>query len=893
MKESSHSIVESREEFMISPASQENPIFRKAHFLKPSITSNLERSSLSLPSLPPTFDPQNWPLSVNFHGWRHPQRKWSAWVRKMASFHKPTWKKAGIYEAILNSTYQILKNNLNNDLILGVAERWCPETKSFIFAWGEATITLEDMIISGYSVLGSPVFNPNETEELKGVKEKLVQARVEIVRTSAKKACQYLWLNKFMDSGSEIEHEAFLSLWLSRFVLSTSFDVICECIFPIAVHLARGTRLALAPAVLASIYRDLSILKECIVSFTTLAADKGSEAKDDNKSNLAVTIFSPFQLVLVWVWERFVKLRPKPNLIKNGEPRLAIWNNLKCKSGQCGNENVRLNLDDSSKESFKWRPYTKIVENWDIPKFYREQEMWVSMNSDLDEELLSFIRCLRVSELVGIECTEQYLPHRVARQFGIDQDVPGSVPRSNESLEVAWCCYSRRISDVKCYIPSRFVETDVTTRYLEWWNRSVSTPQDTSKSVVQQRKSSTCFRKTAEVSKGKQVKNFVSSFKTRPKSLEEKKAANNVKRLKASTKTSEVMKKDEFISSFIITPKDSKRAGNNEILISSFKITPKKAKENKEDSSDFVNYGSPPSSSKIFPQILKRKKVVDSSVALGSPAKQSKTSIYSSRRNNEEYGESGSPSCASKTLAEINNLPVPPGFPPKCRSIEASGPSEENDDLTITQMLNLCEKHDFSKHGQCSNEKSLSGKCQSHSSESNNEAAKTSVLEASEERNLNTEAVENGKGGDCENARAQSLSPLSSTADNGALNFLEPVTSVEKMKHSEAAENRHDSNCNGNGENASSQLGQSQNHSSSSEGNETSKNLEKQVISAEKVTTEYANDSRAGSQAHKTDNITENEEGCSRYSFDALEVKLEARIRRLERIMAERKAVMF
>ncbi|XP_050217302.1 uncharacterized protein LOC126668128 [Mercurialis annua] len=337
----------------------------------------------------------------------------------MESFHEFTWRKAGIHEAILNSTYNIQKNS---DLILGVAERWCPETKSFIFTWGEATITLEDLLISGYSVLGCPVSNPLETEEFMETKEKLIQARRELVRTPAKKASQHQWLNKFIDSGGELEHEAFLSLWLSRFVLPVSHDVISECVFSVAIHLARGTRIALAPAVLASIYRDLTLLRKKIAALSVISSNEDTEELE-----VAVTIWSPFQLVQVWIWERFMKLQPKPNLMSNGEPRLALWNNLISSKF----DNLRLVLD-SSKESFAWRPYTKPVKNWEFPKFYREEEMWVSMNSCLDEELESFIRCLRVSELVGmgVDCIEQYLPHRVARQLGFDQDIPDFVARS-------------------------------------------------------------------------------------------------------------------------------------------------------------------------------------------------------------------------------------------------------------------------------------------------------------------------------------------------------------------------------------------------------------------------------------------------------------------------------
>lgn len=143
-------------------------------------------------------------------------------------------------------------------MVLGLAEKQCPETKSFIFSWGEATITLEDMMISGYSVLGSPVFSPLVADEMKAVEEELNQVRMELQNSASQKARHSIWLKRFMDRGSEIEHEAFLALWLSRFVFPFSFRTVSKSVFPIALHLARGTRIALAPAVVASIYRGLS-----------------------------------------------------------------------------------------------------------------------------------------------------------------------------------------------------------------------------------------------------------------------------------------------------------------------------------------------------------------------------------------------------------------------------------------------------------------------------------------------------------------------------------------------------------------------------------------------------------------------------------------------------------
>ncbi|KAL1828212.1 uncharacterized protein LOC108209370 isoform X2 [Daucus carota subsp. sativus] len=33
-----------------------------------------------------------------------------------------------------------------------------------------------------------------------------------------------------------------------------------------------------------------------------------------------------YDLVQMWVWERFVELRPKPNVIERGDPRSERWN---------------------------------------------------------------------------------------------------------------------------------------------------------------------------------------------------------------------------------------------------------------------------------------------------------------------------------------------------------------------------------------------------------------------------------------------------------------------------------------------------------------------------------------------------------------------------------------
>lgn len=468
-------LMEARREEMVSPTGGE-PTLRLARFLTPSVTS-MDGPVSNLPSSNcfsmPEFKKCN--LKVNFRGWRKPQKDWKRWVDHMSSMHNSTWKKAGILDAIMNSTYTISQDE---DLIFKFAEKWCPETNTFVFPWGEATITLEDMmILGGYAVLGEPIFRPVDTDGLALIEKKLLLARTELAKTKAKKVSQSLWLPKFMDSGSEIEHEAFLALWLSRFVFHNkcSDDTVQKKVIPIAVHLARGTRIALAPAILASIYANLSELKKVLVDSRRM--QKGNE----QDKTLELSISAPFQLVQLWIWERFPMLSPKPVTLEYGQPRFAKWNGSSIEDTADG----ILDIDETA-GYFLWRPYAMGCKSSMPNMIYKENEQWALIGSDMDEDLEALVRCLRVSELVGIEsdCIMQYLPHRVAMQFGIDQDLPGHIARVNLNRNIAWENYSRTVKDESLYIPPRLFEPDVTTRYMVWWKKSMSVQLGESESYV-------------------------------------------------------------------------------------------------------------------------------------------------------------------------------------------------------------------------------------------------------------------------------------------------------------------------------------------------------------------------------------------------------------------------
>uniref|UniRef100_A0A6N2KIJ5 Aminotransferase-like plant mobile domain-containing protein n=1 Tax=Salix viminalis TaxID=40686 RepID=A0A6N2KIJ5_SALVM len=397
----------------------EQPILSNLQSPPPLMKTLLNTLHTTTPPCPLNLNPKV-PLKITFHGWRYPQMKWKEWVDKMAALHETTWRKVGIYQAVMSSLYQIRRDD---DLLLGLAEKWCSETNTFIFPWGEATITLEDILVAGYSVLGSPVFSPLETEELKEAEQKLKEIRGQLMRSKAKRVNQHSWIKYLMENSSE------------RY------------------------QIALGPALLASIYRDLSLLKKKILALS----NKESLEDDNNNRKSELTIWSPFHIVQVWAWERFTNLQSKPNVTGFQVSRLARWHNVNSSTLR----NVRLALD--SEGSFQWRPYATAVESL-CYKIYGDEEKWVLV--DFDEELESFTRCMRACELVGIGCVEQYSPHRVAMQFGMDQDLPGPVKRRNETQELSWKRFNKQIKNGMLYIPSRHHKPDVTLRYLEWWKQS-------------------------------------------------------------------------------------------------------------------------------------------------------------------------------------------------------------------------------------------------------------------------------------------------------------------------------------------------------------------------------------------------------------------------------------
>ncbi|KAL6647240.1 hypothetical protein ACP70R_014677 [Stipagrostis hirtigluma subsp. patula] len=436
------------------PVDMEGPAEgRLAHLLPPLHPS-------SAPAPPPPFRPPPPPAAaasaeprLSFRGWLGAPRHWDLWVAKLRPLHARLWRRLGIHDAVLASTYRFKRDA---SAVLHLASFWCPATNTFAFPWGEATLTLQDVaLLAGYPALGAPAPAP-VPPEWRPDEAALNGVRLGFNRSACKKAHHSAWIKHFLTDRNDavFEHAAFLALWLTRFVLPGHPEsTMRQSVFPIAVRLARGERVALGPAVLASLYRDLRDIKAFLVA-AGAAATTGSA---DMLSSLS--LYAPLYILQLWMWERFPALRPGRDIpVRDGEPMAARWHDL---SRKLNPTLIREVL--SSGDNFVWQPYTTYMAN---------HSGWVR-SSDLTEndELRSLAHCLRPSELVGMDCIEQYLPHRVAMQFGLDQDVPGDVPRANQDWVVAWQTYELEGKNVAFFIPHS--EPGTTARYAQWWRQQV------------------------------------------------------------------------------------------------------------------------------------------------------------------------------------------------------------------------------------------------------------------------------------------------------------------------------------------------------------------------------------------------------------------------------------
>ena len=139
---------------------------------------------------------------------------------------------------------------MDKGFLLAAATFWCRSSKAFLFRCGPMAPTLLDVCaLTSLPVLGAEV-SPNLPK---------LPSDIKFDPKTADSVSYQLWIGTHMQDGpvTPEEHVAFLHCWVCRNLLCTSAVQVTREYLQIAVSLASGRLLPLAPCVLGHIYRGL------------------------------------------------------------------------------------------------------------------------------------------------------------------------------------------------------------------------------------------------------------------------------------------------------------------------------------------------------------------------------------------------------------------------------------------------------------------------------------------------------------------------------------------------------------------------------------------------------------------------------------------------------------
>ncbi|XXG46971.1 hypothetical protein AAC387_Pa02g1692 [Persea americana] len=324
-----------------------------------------------------------------------------------------------VRQAGLQHLAEIDRMVIDHALITGLIERWRPETNSFHFPSGEATITLEDVAyIYGLPIEGPVVVGrtfPNALvqsvcEDLLGITPR---PGVDFVGISLK----FKWLEdnfklsekKKMSEDNEIRATRAYLFFLVAGQICTQASGARGPAYLLELF-KEFKPYAWAPACLANLYRMLAK-----ATWWNREKKEGEEEGEDKKGQdkrVLRTLTGPLQLLQIWAYSRMSIGRcppPDDNWRKDIQfPLFKTWSRrLEDHSALTTIKEVRKQLNNMTVDGFNWQPYAgygkKFLQH--VPK--------------VDRDLFS-----SSTVLIFYWIVERHNTCRVMKQFGFKQVVP-------------------------------------------------------------------------------------------------------------------------------------------------------------------------------------------------------------------------------------------------------------------------------------------------------------------------------------------------------------------------------------------------------------------------------------------------------------------------------------
>ncbi|CAN4117222.1 unnamed protein product [Withania somnifera] len=180
--------------------------------------------------------------------WPKVSGSWIDWVDRVEKEKWEVWKSADIYDAIQLSKHDI---PMDKNLLYASLCYWSISTNSFHFRFGMMGPTVLDIVaLTGLRPHGEDVRIPLGMDKL--ARDFPEYGKIKECLTY----CKFLDLSMGAVPVTEEEHISFLVMWLCRYLFCDSSITMIEQCTKLALALAKGKKLALAPFVLSNLYHS-------------------------------------------------------------------------------------------------------------------------------------------------------------------------------------------------------------------------------------------------------------------------------------------------------------------------------------------------------------------------------------------------------------------------------------------------------------------------------------------------------------------------------------------------------------------------------------------------------------------------------------------------------------
>ncbi|GKV46434.1 hypothetical protein SLEP1_g53418 [Rubroshorea leprosula] len=212
------------------------------------------------------------PVPIHFAFSSGKMEDWSGWAKEMLfeNGFVEILRAVGILKSVTVS--QTLQISGNVECLYRLVRRWCTSTHTFILAFGEVIVTLEDVA----NLMLLPIVGEEDPRPIVLTSEERATliALKKVMRRNASASSRswrgeynidfLTWMGYFQTGegkDSPYERAAFFMAWLSKFVFGgfLNHEIMAKCI-PLAIQMAEGVKLPLAPLMLGTLYHMLGLL---------------------------------------------------------------------------------------------------------------------------------------------------------------------------------------------------------------------------------------------------------------------------------------------------------------------------------------------------------------------------------------------------------------------------------------------------------------------------------------------------------------------------------------------------------------------------------------------------------------------------------------------------------